>query len=61
MRVPVESKHPLISLAINAYAVVASGEATGFGQLSQLRDCNCGYYNHPEKECVCAPKMVKNI
>ncbi|MEX0812318.1 MAG: ATP-binding protein [Chitinophagales bacterium] len=21
--------------------------------------CPCGYYNHPEKECVCAPGMVQ--
>src|SRR5580698_139532 len=21
--------------------------------------CPCGYYNHPEKECVCAPGIVQ--
>src|SRR6187397_2501943 len=21
--------------------------------------CPCGYYNHPEKECVCAPGVVQ--
>jgi magnesium chelatase family protein len=22
-------------------------------------ECPCGYYNHPEKECVCAPGVVQ--
>ena len=22
-------------------------------------ECPCGYYNHPEKECTCAPMMVQ--
>ena len=24
-----------------------------------MNPCPCGYYNHPEKECVCAPGMVQ--
>src|SRR6476620_5217721 len=23
------------------------------------QECPCGYYNHPEKECVCAPGVVQ--
>jgi magnesium chelatase family protein len=24
-----------------------------------MNPCPCGYYNHPEKECVCAPGVVQ--
>jgi magnesium chelatase family protein len=24
-----------------------------------MNPCPCGYYNHPEKECVCAPGIVQ--
>jgi magnesium chelatase family protein len=27
--------------------------------LSSMNPCPCGYYNHPEKECVCAPGVVQ--
>src|SRR5215831_19348511 len=35
-----------------------------FGQLpanskKPTHPCPCGYYNHPEKECVCPPGMVQ--
>ena len=23
------------------------------------QECPCGYYNHPEKECICAPGVVQ--
>ncbi|MBY0533739.1 MAG: ATP-binding protein, partial [Rickettsiaceae bacterium] len=24
-----------------------------------MKPCPCGYYNHPEKECTCAPGVVQ--
>jgi len=29
-----------------------------FMLLASMNPCPCGYYNHPEKECVCAPGIV---
>jgi magnesium chelatase family protein len=27
--------------------------------VSAMNPCPCGYYNHPEKDCVCAPGIVQ--
>jgi len=27
--------------------------------VASMNPCPCGYYNHPEKECVCAPGIVQ--
>ncbi|MCT4616004.1 MAG: YifB family Mg chelatase-like AAA ATPase [Marinifilaceae bacterium] len=27
--------------------------------ISSMNPCPCGYYNHPEKECMCAPGVVQ--
>ncbi len=27
--------------------------------ISSMNPCPCGYYNHPEKDCMCAPGMVQ--
>ena len=27
--------------------------------VASMNPCPCGYYNHPEKECVCGPGIVK--
>jgi len=27
--------------------------------VSSMNPCPCGYYNHPEKDCVCAPGVVQ--
>jgi magnesium chelatase family protein len=27
--------------------------------MASMNPCPCGYYNHPEKDCVCAPGVVQ--
>lgn len=31
----------------------------GFMLIASMNPCPCGYYNHPDKDCVCAPGMVQ--
>lgn len=31
----------------------------GFMLVSSMNPCPCGFHNHPEKDCVCAPGVVK--
>ena len=32
---------------------------SNFMLIASMNPCPCGYYNHPDKECVCAPAMVQ--
>jgi magnesium chelatase family protein len=53
MRQPMEERRVSISRAKVAIDFPAS-----FMLISAMNPCPCGFYNHPEKECTCAPGMV---
>lgn len=54
MRQPLEDRVVSISRAKFAVEYPAS-----FMLVSSMNPCPCGFYNHPEKECVCAPGVVQ--
>jgi len=54
MRQPLEDRTVTISRAKFSVEYPAS-----FMLVSAMNPCPCGYYNHPEKECVCAPGIVQ--
>jgi len=53
MRQPMEERRVTISRAKIAIDFPAS-----FMLISAMNPCPCGFYNHPEKECSCAPGIV---
>ncbi len=54
MRQPLEDRIITISRAKFTVEYPAS-----FMLISSMNPCPCGYYNHPEKECVCAPGNIQ--
>ncbi len=54
MRQPMEDRVVTISRARLSVEYPAS-----FMLVAAMNPCPCGYYNHPEKECVCAPGLVQ--
>lgn len=54
MRQPLEDRVVSISRAKFSVEYPAS-----FMLVAAMNPCPCGYYNHPEKECVCAPGIVQ--
>lgn len=54
MRQPLEERRVTISRAKFSVEYPAS-----FMLVASMNPCPCGYYNHPEKECVCAPGVVQ--
>ncbi len=54
MRQPMEDRVVSISRAKFSVDYPAS-----FMLIASMNPCPCGYYNHPEKECVCAPGIVQ--
>jgi len=54
MRQPLEDRVVTISRAKFSVEYPAS-----FMLVASMNPCPCGYYNHPEKECVCAPGVVQ--
>jgi magnesium chelatase family protein len=54
MRQPLEDRVVSISRAKFSVDYPAS-----FMLVASMNPCPCGFYNHPEKECVCAPGIVQ--
>ncbi len=54
LRQPMEERRVTISRAKTSVDYPA-----GFMLIASMNPCPCGYYNHPEKECVCGPGVVK--
>jgi magnesium chelatase family protein len=54
MRQPLEERRVTISRAKTTLDFPAN-----FMLIASMNPCPCGYYNHPEKECVCAPGLVQ--
>jgi magnesium chelatase family protein len=53
MRQPMEERRVTISRA-----KVSVEYPANFMLVASMNPCPCGYYNHPEKECVCGPGVV---
>ena len=54
MRQPLEDRVITISRAKSTVNYPAS-----FMLVSSMNPCPCGYYNHPEKDCLCSPGIVQ--
>jgi magnesium chelatase family protein len=54
MRQPMEDRKVTISRAKISVEYPAN-----FMLIAAMNPCPCGYYNHPDQECVCAPGMVQ--
>lgn len=54
MRQPMEERKVTISRA-----KISVDYPANFILVASMNPCPCGFYNHPEKECVCAPGTVE--
>jgi magnesium chelatase family protein len=54
MRQPLEERRVTISRA-----KVSVDFPANFMLVASMNPCPCGYYNHPDKECVCGPGLVQ--
>ncbi len=54
LRQPLEERKVTISRAKFSVTYPSS-----FMLVASMNPCPCGYYNHPEKDCVCAPGIVQ--
>jgi magnesium chelatase family protein len=54
MRQPMEERRVTISRA-----KVSIEYPANFMLIASMNPCPCGYFNHPEKECVCGPGIVQ--
>src|SRR5690606_1547442 len=54
MRQPLEERKVTISRAKSSVDYPSS-----FMLIASMNPCPCGFYNHPDKECLCAPGVVQ--
>lgn len=54
MRQPLEDRH--ITIARAKYTI---DYPAGFMLVASMNPCPCGYYNHPTRQCICAPGAVR--
>jgi magnesium chelatase family protein len=54
MRQPLEERKVTISRA-----KISVDYPANFMLIASMNPCPCGYYNHPDKECVCGPGIVQ--
>jgi magnesium chelatase family protein len=54
MRQPLEERNVIISRAKICVEYPAS-----FMLIASMNPCPCGFFNHPEKECICGPGVVQ--
>lgn len=54
LRQPLEERKVTVSRARVTVDYPAS-----FVLIASMNPCPCGYYNHPEKDCVCAPAQIQ--
>lgn len=54
LRQPMEERRVTISRA-----KISVDYPANFMLVASMNPCPCGYYNHPDKECVCSPGVVK--
>src|SRR5687767_6963708 len=54
MRQPLEERKVTISRA-----KIALDFPANFMLIASMNPCPCGYYNHPDKDCVCGPGVVQ--
>ncbi len=54
LRQPMEDRTVVISRA-----KISVKYPSGFMLIASMNPCPCGYFNHPTKECVCAPGVVQ--
>lgn len=54
MRQPLEDRNVIISRTRSTVEFPSS-----FMLIASMNPCPCGYYNHPDKECVCGPGVVQ--
>lgn len=54
MRQPIEERKVTISRAR-----ISVDYPANFMLIASMNPCPCGFHNHPEKECVCAPGVVQ--